>query len=108
MAAVDVGFFGKLPSHGDFIERRVASAFREAWDEWLQRCMTQSQRELGSRWLDCYLTSPMWRFFLCDGVAGAASYAGILLPSVDRVGRYFPLTVVVELPVELAASLFDH
>jgi type VI secretion system protein ImpM len=106
MAAVDVGFFGKLPSHGDFIERRVAGAFREAWDEWLQRCMTQSQRELGSRWLDCYLTSPMWRFFLCDGVAGAASYAGILLPSVDRVGRYFPLTVVVELPVELAALPF--
>lgn len=106
MATVDVGFFGKLPSHGDFIERRVASAFRETWDEWLQRCIAQSQRELGRRWLDCYLTSPMWRFFLSDGVAGSASYAGILLPSVDRVGRYFPLTVVAALPVELAALPF--
>ena len=106
MAITEVGFFGKLPSHGDFIERRVRGAFREAWDTWLQRCISDSQRQLGPRWLDCYLTSPLWRFFLCDGVAGAASYAGVLLPSVDRVGRYFPLTVVVELPAELAALSF--
>lgn len=106
MAIAEVGFFGKLPSHGDFIERRVRSAFREAWDTWLQRCMSDSQRQLGPHWLDCYLTSPLWRFFLCDGIAGGSSYAGVLLPSVDRVGRYFPLTVVVELPAELAALSF--
>lgn len=103
---VAVGFFGKLPSHGDFIGRRVGNAFRDTWDDWLQRCLTHSQRQLGARWLECYLTSPMWRFFLCDGVAGQVSYAGVLLPSVDRVGRYFPLTVVAELPVELGASSF--
>jgi len=34
------------------------------------------------------------------------SYAGLLLPSVDRVGRYFPLTVVVELPVGIPAAEF--
>jgi len=104
MAAV--GFFGKLPCNGDFIERRVNGAFRDVWDEWLQGSLAQSQRVLGGRWLDCYLTSPLWRFFLCDGVAGAASYAGVLVPSVDRVGRYFPLTVVVELPIELAPLAF--
>ena len=103
---MEVGFFGKLPSHGDFVGRRVANVFREAWDTWLQRCLTESHHQLGPRWLDCYLTSPMWRFFLCDGVAGNASYAGVLLPSVDRVGRYFPLTVVAELPVELGALSF--
>ena len=104
--ATEVGFFGKLPSHGDFIERRVPNAFRETWDAWLQRCMSESLRQLGPRWLECYLTSPIWRFFLCEGVTGATSYGGILLPSVDRVGRYFPLTVVVELPVDLSALLF--
>lgn len=106
MASAEVGFFGKLPSHGDFVERRVRGVFRDTWDTWLQRCIADSQRQLGPRWLDCYLTSPLWRFFLCDGIAGAASYAGMLLPSVDRVGRYFPLTVVVELPAELAALSF--
>ena len=29
---------------------------------------------------------------------GARSWSGILLPSVDRVGRYFPLTVCAPLP----------
>jgi type VI secretion system protein ImpM len=106
MSGATVGFFGKLPSHGDFIERRVDDEFRERWDDWMQRCIAESQRELAGRWLDCYLTSPMWRFYLCDGVAGAASYAGVLLPSVDRVGRYFPLTVVVRLPVGIAAADF--
>ncbi|HTV80432.1 MAG TPA: type VI secretion system-associated protein TagF [Steroidobacteraceae bacterium] len=102
MAGATVGFFGKLPSHGDFIARRVDDAFRDVWDEWLQRCIAQSRQQLGSHWLDCYLTSPMWRFFLSDGVAGAASYAGVLLPSVDRVGRYFPLSIVVPLPAAAA------
>jgi type VI secretion system protein ImpM len=106
MSGPAVGFFGKLPSHGDFIERRVTESFREVWDPWLQRGITDSRAELGGRWLDCYLTSPLWRFFLSEGVAGAASYAGLLLPSVDRVGRYFPLTVVVELPAGLAPLAF--
>jgi type VI secretion system protein ImpM len=106
MSGASVGFFGKLPSHGDFIERRVGTAFRDLWDDWMQHCMVESQQELAGRWLDCYLTSPMWRFYLCDGVAGASSYAGVLLPSVDRVGRYFPLTVVVELPIGIPAAVF--
>jgi type VI secretion system protein ImpM len=106
MAGATVGFFGKLPSHGDFIERRVSGVFRDLWDDWMQRSIVDSQQQLGGRWLDCYLTSPIWRFYLCDGVAGALSYAGILLPSVDRVGRYFPLTVVVELPAGGAAAGF--
>jgi type VI secretion system protein ImpM len=28
------------------------------------------------------------------GAAGAQAWAGVLMPSVDRVGRYFPLTLV--------------
>ncbi|HUI60568.1 MAG TPA: type VI secretion system-associated protein TagF [Steroidobacteraceae bacterium] len=106
MWGANVGFFGKLPSNGDFIERRVSGPFRDLWDDWMQRCMVESQRELGGRWLDCYLTSPIWRFFLSDGIAGGSSYAGVLLPSVDRVGRYFPFTVVVELPVGIPAVEF--
>src|SRR5262249_20622931 len=46
-------------------------------------------------------TSPVWRFFLSDGVVGSSAYAGVLLPSVDRVGRYFPLTIFAELPADL-------
>ena len=108
MATAPVGFFGKLPSHGDFIARRVDDLFRQRWDEWLQRSIDESQRALGGAWLDCYLTGPLWRFFLCEGVAGAACFAGVLMPSVDRVGRYFPLTVVAQLPTDVGPLAFAH
>ena len=98
MGGSSIGFFGKLPSHGDFIRRRIPEAFVNPWDAWLQQCMVESRARLDADWLRIYLTSPVWRFVLCDGVAGAATFAGILIPSVDSVGRYFPLTIVVELP----------
>jgi type VI secretion system protein ImpM len=103
-----VGFFGKLPSHEDFLERRIAPAFREVWDEWLQQCVAVSRAVLEDRWLDIYLTSPVWRFFVSGGVAAAASYGGILIPSVDRVGRHFPLTIVAELPASMEPLHFAY
>src|SRR5919109_2865533 len=41
---------------------------------------------------------PAWRFVLGPGVVGANAWAGLMLPSVDAVGRYFPLTVACALP----------
>jgi type VI secretion system protein ImpM len=94
---MSVGFYGKLPSHGDFISRSVSDAFVDRWDAWLQAAVAQSRTDLGDGWLELFLTSPVWRFALGHGVVGGAAFAGILLPSVDRVGRYFPLTIVAEL-----------
>ena len=89
----DVGIFGKLPAHGDFIHRDLSSAFVNQWDGWLQSFMANSQKELGEHWLDVYLTSPIWRFAISDGIFDSAHWAGIMLPSVDRVGRYFPFCI---------------
>jgi type VI secretion system protein ImpM len=96
--AVAVGFYGKLPSHGDFLRRRAADAFVAAWDAWLQEALSASREALGEQWLDIYLTSPVWRFAAEAGVCGPSPLAGVMAPSVDRVGRYFPLTIVAELP----------
>ncbi|CAD5198876.1 Protein phosphatase ImpM [Pseudomonas sp. FEN] len=52
-----------------------------------------SQQQLGADWLNVYLVSPLWRFVLAAGVCGPDALAGVLMPSIDRVGRYFPLTV---------------
>ncbi len=94
----EVGFYGKLPSNGDFLRRRVSDAFVGVWDGWLQECIAASRAALGDRWLDVYLTSPVWRFCCASGVCGSAPLIGLMAPSVDRVGRYFPLTLVAELP----------
>lgn len=103
------GFYGKLPCRGDFLQRRVPMPFVEVWDAWLQECMHASKERLQDAWLDSYLTGPVWRFVLDVGVCGEDRYAGILVPSVDRVGRYFPLTVVTALqagvcPLDVACS----
>jgi type VI secretion system protein ImpM len=87
------GIYGKLPSNGDFVTRRLPGAFVEPWDLWLQESIADSRDQLGEAWLDTYLTSPVWRFALSPGCAGQSGWAGLLMPSVDRVGRYFPLTL---------------
>jgi type VI secretion system protein ImpM len=99
---MEVGFYGKLPSHGDFLRRRVSDAFVDAWDAWLRECLASSRTALGSRWLDLYLTSPAWRFVCAPGACGPAPVVGLLAPSVDQVGRYFPLTLVAELPEDVS------
>ncbi len=105
----EVGFFGKLPSHGDFLRRHVSDAFVGVWDAWLQECIAASREALGDQWLDVYLTSPVWRFGCAPGTCGPAPVIGIIVPSVDRVGRYFPLTIAAELPgsVDLVAAATD-
>jgi type VI secretion system ImpM family protein len=97
---MQIGFYGKLPSHGDFLRRRVSDAFVDAWDAWLRECLAASQTALGSRWLDVYLTSPAWRFACAAGACGPLPVIGVVAPSVDQVGRYFPLTLVAELAAD--------
>lgn len=98
-----VGFFGKLPCRGDFLQRRVAREFIDVWDPWLQHCIDQSARALRDRWLGAYLTAPVWRFVLAEGICGPSAYAGVMVSGVDRVGRYFPLTIVAEWPAQECA-----
>ena len=100
------GFFGKLPSRGDFVVRRLHNDFVTPWDEWLQDALAHSRTQLGERWLEVYLTSPIWRFALSPGVAGAEAYCGVVMPNVDRVGRYFPLVAAV--PVDLEGRALAH
>ena len=111
----DVGFYGKLPSHGDFLQRRVADGFVSRWDAWLQDCLVGSRDSLGERWLDTYLTSPAWRFCAAPGAIGPSGMVGVMVPSVDRVGRYFYITIAAALPAGVlpgsaatrAAAFFD-
>jgi type VI secretion system protein ImpM len=87
------GYFGKVPGHGDFVGRGLPPQLVAAWDEWLQRCILASRQQLGDRWLTLYLTSPVWRFAIAPGVLGPEGLGGVMMPSVDRVGRYFPLMI---------------
>lgn len=94
------GFYGKLAVRGDFIHRGLSPAFIEAWDAWLAAGLAASRQTLGEAWLDAYLVSPLWRFAVAPGLLGAEPVCGVMMPSVDRVGRYFPLTIALPLPAD--------
>lgn len=93
-----IGLFGKLPAHGDFIQRNLSSVFINVWDEWLQHFVAGTQEQLGENWLDIYLTSPLWRFVFSAGVIDENNWTGIMIPSIDRVGRYYPFSIIKKLP----------
>ncbi|MEW7854634.1 type VI secretion system-associated protein TagF [Pseudomonas chlororaphis] len=94
------GFYGKLAGRGDFIHRGLSPTFIERWDAWLSAGMAASQAALGAAWLDAYLVSPLWRFAVAPGLLGSEAAVGVMMPSVDRVGRYFPLTIALQLEAE--------
>ena len=92
------GFYGKLPALGDFVHRNVTRPEIESIDDWLQLAIQDSQAVLGEQWLDTYLVSPIWCFALQPGIIGENAKLGVFMPSVDRVGRYFPFIILRNLP----------
>jgi len=93
------GLFGKLPMQSDFISHFLPESYTDYWHGWLQSCLSVSQEQLGTHWREYYLSAPIWRFAIMPGVIHNSGIVGVLIPSVDEVGRYFPLTI---------AHLGDH
>ncbi len=107
-AATVAGWYGKIPALGDFASRRLPPAFVDTWDAWLQRSLAASRADLLEHWHETYLSSPIWRFALLPGACDNSGWAGIMMPSVDKVGRLFPLTIAVALEAqpEMIATVF--
>jgi len=101
--AARCGWTGKLPSSGDFLSRRVDPAFAAPWEQWLLAMLAGSRERLRERWQESFLSAPAWRFVLAPGVVSPEAWCGVMVPSVDSVGRYYPLTLVGGLP----ATPFD-
>jgi type VI secretion system protein ImpM len=89
---MNCSLYGKLPSKRDFVAIRAPRAFLDAWEPWLQAAISSSRNDLGKDWQSAFLTAPIWRFWLGADVCGRSAI-GALMPSLDGVGRYFPLTV---------------
>ncbi|MFT6903810.1 MAG: type VI secretion system ImpM family protein [Oleiphilaceae bacterium] len=106
-ALINFGFFGKLPINGDFIQRNLPNHFVHCWDNWLQENLLACQQKYPGDWLQHYLTSPIWRFFIAPSVIDENAYIGIVGPSVDTVGRYFPITMVTPIPRAHVAAIFS-
>ena len=86
------GLFGKLSAKRDFIALATPRNFLEAWEPWVQASLSASRHQLGDRWQQVFLTTPVWRFWLGAAICGS-TVAGAIMPSLDGVGRYYPLTL---------------
>jgi type VI secretion system protein ImpM len=83
------GFFGKLPARGDFVSAGLPRDFVARWDTWISSTLAEALTAAGDGWLN----APPWRFCLAPGVCGIDAITGVLLASIDKVGRRFPLTL---------------
>lgn len=102
-----VGVFGKLPARRDYVQHGVEPRLMNLFDPWLQGAVAQSRKEIGDGWLETYLQAPIWRFWLGPKIAGKTAM-GALMPSVDGVGRYFPLCILGAYDAMLAPPEIDE
>jgi len=80
------GYFGKVPTAGDFVGGGLAATFVQPWDRWLSRHLARHFEP----------PHPPLRFLLGPDAFGPM--AGVVVPSTDRIGRRFPLTLAVPVP----------
>ena len=103
---IDLGFYGKLPTYGDFIQKRLPTDFINPWHKWLQSGMVAVREKDPDGWMTFYLNCPAWSFVLSAGICGEQAVAGVTIPSVDRVGRYFNFTMASILPPKISPAVF--
>ena len=87
------GWYGKIAGLGDFAQRRMSDDWVSLVDGWLAVAMRDARSTLGERWLEVYLSAPVLRFAWAPGVVDSRWWFGVVMPSCDAVGRYFPLVV---------------
>lgn len=100
------GLFGKLGSKRDFIALATPRKFLEVWEPWMQACLSASRHQLGDGWQNAFLSAPIWRFWLGADICGT-SVAGVIMPSIDAIGRYYPLTLHAIADDETSIALPD-
>lgn len=102
-----VGVFGKYPGKRDFLALNLPKGVVGVIENWLQTAVAISRERLGRQWVHHYATHPIWNFRLGEEIAGT-DCIGALMPSVDGVGRYFPLCMVAHAPPGISFPLFEE
>lgn len=87
-----IGWYGKLPTRGDFVGRGLPRTWLRDWDDWLQRSLAGAARRLGAERLrERLLAMPPWQFVVLPPQPDRQVWCGVVAPATDRVGRVFPL-----------------
>lgn len=89
-----IGYFGKLPKRGDFISSALPRSFQDKVENWVRGGFIVAQKN--PNWHAGYLSSPIWQFAAAPGFFDNNAWCGIIMPSVDSVGRNFPMIIAMQ------------
>jgi type VI secretion system protein ImpM len=101
-------WFGKLPSAGDFVSRRMPYALQQFWDRWCADGMDALKAASTATGLEVWGGTPKWAFVLAAQPGVPTGQLGVFAPSCDRVGRVFPFVVTAPLVPDQQAGLLDR
>lgn len=104
----DFAWFGKLPSAGDFVSRRMPYALQQFWDRWCAAGMELLKAGNQTVGWELWRNTPKWAFLLPAQPGVPVGQVGVLAPSCDRVGRNFPLLVSSPLALDQIAFLLPR
>lgn len=82
---IAVGFFGKLPAHGDFVKRGLPGMVASLLDDWLQTGFSRSENPAAA------IEGLRPIRFASTAVAAKQLALGTIVRSGDRVGRSYVL-----------------
>jgi len=93
-AAPTVGCFGKIPIRGDFISHGLPRDLQSVLETWIRAGLQRAKASPG--WRDAYMSSPIWQFAAAPDFFGEKAWCGVMMPSVDTIGRVFPLVIAIQ------------
>lgn len=93
------GFFGKLPSMGDFVSRGWQAGTREGLDKLLQEAIAALMAS-STAGKEALAQAPCSALSIRPGAIGEQGLVCVVMPSQDRVGRVFPLCAGVQWTAE--------
>lgn len=105
----ELGWYGKLPTAGDFVHRRMPEPRLAQWSNWFKSGVALWQQQHNGC-SEAFARAPIWNFALPATLGVQQVQIGCLMPSRDRVGRIWPLmaaqTIAVQQwhPVQLAMA----
>ncbi len=87
--------FGKTPRMGDFLRVGSGGPAGEALEQWVEQGLALAEAKRGREWPGIYASGATYAFIFRPPRATNLREAlvGVLKPSVDAVGRRFPLVV---------------
>lgn len=95
-----IGWYGKIPCTGDFVQRGLPAPLVNQWAHWFQSGLAARQLATPRDERYSLLGAPQWSFVLPATLGTSFVQLGYLMPSWDRVGRHYPLLAMWRVPPE--------